>query len=271
MTHREWTPPNLDVSVPSIARLYDFFLGGTHNFPVDRELAASIDRAVPDARVTARLSRAFLRRAVEHMIEEGVRQFLDIGSGIPTEANVHEVAQSAAPETRVVYVDKDPSAVAHSELLLADNDLATVVHADMRDPESILDHPETRRLLDFDQPIGMLVLMMLHWLPDEADPWALVARYREALPPGSFLAITHISGDNRDPGLAVATDAIKQSPSADQLNERSHAKVLELFGDFQLVEPGLVDCSVWRSAGNRDEADASAAETFIYGGVGRKR
>jgi trans-aconitate methyltransferase len=253
-----------------MARTYDYLLGGAHNFAVDRELAGHVERVMPDARSAARVSRAFLARTVRFMVERGIRQFLDIGSGIPTAANVHEVAQAADPECRVVYVDKDPVAVAHSELLLADNDRATIVRADMRDPESILHHPETRALLDFDQPVGLLLLMMLHWLPDEADPWTVMARYRDALAPGSYLAITHVTGDNEEQGVGEVTDLIKESRSADQLTERSHTQVLALFGDFELVEPGLVGCAAWRSTGPGDISDTPEMNRVIYGGVARK-
>lgn len=270
MVQPEWIPPSVDISVPSMARTYDYLLGGAHNFAVDRELAVQVERIMPDARSAARVNRAFLGRAVRHMIGQGITQFLDIGSGIPTVANVHEVAQAVDPGCRVVYVDKDPIAVAHSELMLAENDRAAVVHADMRDPRAILDHPETRGLLDFERPIGLLVLMMLHWVPDEADPWGLMATYREALAPGSHLAITHVTADDQDEGLADVTDLIKGSRSADQLNERSHERVLALFGDFELVEPGLVGCAAWRPGGPGDMSQTPAMNMVIYGGVGRK-
>ncbi len=270
MAQRNWIPSSVDVSVPSMARTYDYLLGGAHNFAVDRELAAHVERVMPDARAAARVSRAFLARCVRFMVGSGIRQFLDIGSGIPTAANVHEVAQGLDPECRVVYVDKDPIAVAHSELLLVDNDRATIVHADMRDPGSILDHPETRGLLDFDQPVGLLMLMMLHWLPDDADPWGLMARYRDALAPGSYLAITHVTGDHQEPDVAEVTGLIKESRSADQLTERPHEDVLRLFGDFELVEPGLVGCAAWRPAGPGDMSDTPETNRVIYGGVARK-
>ncbi|NUS63908.1 MAG: hypothetical protein HOQ46_09685 [Saccharothrix sp.] len=266
----EWIPRSVDISVPSMARTYDYLLGGAHNFAVDRELAAQVERIMPDARSAARVNRAFLGRAVRHMIGQGVTQFLDIGSGIPTVANVHEVAQAVDPECRVVYVDKDPIAVAHSELMLAADDRAAVVHADMREPRAILDHPETRRLLDFDQPIGLLVLMMLHWVPDEADPWALMTTYRDALAPGSHLAITHVTADHQDESLTDVTDLIKDSRSADQLTERPHDRVLALFGDFELIEPGLVGCAAWRPGGPGDISDTPEMNMVIYGGVARK-
>ncbi|MGM1059234.1 SAM-dependent methyltransferase [Saccharothrix sp. Mg75] len=271
MTQREWIPQGVDVSVPSMARTYDYLLGGAHNFAVDRELAAHVERVMPDARSAARVNRAFLGRVIRYMVGQGITQFLDIGSGIPTVANVHEVAQTEDPSCRVVYVDKDPIAVAHSELLLADNDRATVVQGDMRDPDSVLHHPETRGTLDFDRPIGLLVLMMLHWVPDEDDPWKLMGRYRDALVPGSHLAITHVTADGQDRRLAEVTDLIQESRSADRLTERPHEQVLRLFGDFEVVEPGLVGCAAWRPTRRGDVSDTPEMNTVIYGGVGRKR
>jgi hypothetical protein len=270
MARRNWVPQSVDVSVPNMARTYDYLLGGAHNFAVDRELAVQVEHIMPEARSVARLSRSFLARCVRFMVDQGIRQFLDIGSGIPTVANVHEVAQNIAPECRVLYVDKDPIAVAHSELMLVDNDRAKIVHADMRDPESILDHPQTRGMLDFDQPIGLLVLMMLHWLPDEADPWKLMARYRDPLAAGSYLAITHVTADNQEPGVSEVTDLIKESRSADQLTERPYEQVRDLFGDWELVEPGLVGCPVWRPTGPGDMSDTPEMNTMIYGGVARR-
>ncbi len=157
-SQQEWVPPGVDITAPSMARTYDFMLGGGHNFAVDREVGAQIERAMPGLRLAARVNRAFLGRVVRYMVDQGVRQFLDIGSGIPTVANVHEVAQGRDPECRVVYVDRDPVAVAHSELMLAGNDRAAVVHADMRDPEQILGSPQALRLLDLDEPVGLCCL-----------------------------------------------------------------------------------------------------------------
>ncbi|MGB3444153.1 MAG: SAM-dependent methyltransferase [Actinophytocola sp.] len=270
MSGRSWIPQSVDVSVPSMARTYDYLLGGAHNLAVDRELAAHVESVMPDARAAARVSRSFLARVVRFMVGQGIRQFLDIGSGIPTVANVHEVAQGADPECRVVYVDRDPVAVAHSELMLANNDRTIIVHADMRDPGAILDRPETRALLDFDQPVGLLMLMMLHWVPDETDPWQLMKQYRDVLAPGSYLAITHVTADNQDDGVAEVTGLIKESRSADQLTERSHDQVQALFGDFELVEPGLVGCAAWRPTGPSDMSEDPETNRVIYGGVARK-
>ncbi|MDT7802900.1 MAG: hypothetical protein QOI78_6333 [Actinomycetota bacterium] len=254
-----------------MARTYDFMLGGGHNFAVDRAVGVQIERAMPGLREAARVNRAFLGRAVRFMIDRGIRQFLDVGSGIPTVANVHEVAQARDPECRVVYVDRDPVAVAHSELMLAGNDHAAIVQADMRDPEKILESPQVRGLLDLDEPVGVLMLLMLHWIPDESDPLDLVGRYRTAMADGSFLAITHVTGDHQGGNLTEATDVIKESRSPDQVTLRTHAQVTELFAGFEIVEPGLVGCGEWRPAGPADISDASDMNMLVYAGIGGKK
>ncbi len=265
---RNWVPQSVDVSVPSAARLYDYMLGGAHNFAVDRLAADRMLTAMPHARSAARVNRAFLGRAVRFMIAQGVRQFLDIGSGIPTVANVHEVAQSEAPECRIMYVDRDPVAVAHSELILAGNDRVRVLQADLRDPDSILNSPEAG-LLDFDQPIGMLMLLMLHWVPTEADPWGLLKHYREALPSGSYLAITHFADDHEYEGAKTAAEGINRA-GGDQVVERSRDEIAAFFGDFELVEPGLVRFASWRTSGPGDISSDPAINRLAYAGVARK-
>jgi SAM-dependent methyltransferase len=200
-----WVPPEVNVVVPSSARIYDYVLGGGHNFEVDRQAAERLLEAVP-AREMARLNRAYLRRAVLFLIDAGIRQFLDLGSGIPTVGNVHEVAQEADPSTRVLYVDIEPIAVAHSELLLADNNNASVIRADLRKPETILDTSEAHRLLDMTQPLGLLMVGVMQFVPDSDDPWAIVASYRDRLAPGSYLAISHFTPDGMPERMAKAVE-----------------------------------------------------------------
>jgi hypothetical protein len=266
----EWVPAEVDVTVPSMARAYDFLLGGAHNFAVDRQVAQQAEQLMPGARAIARLNRAFLGRAVRHLISLGVRQFMDVGSGIPTVGNVHDVAQRADPDSRVLYVDKDPIAVAHSELMLRDNDNAAMLAADMRDPGSIVNSSQARRLLRFDEPIALLMVMMVHWVPDSDDPHGLLARYREALPSGSYLVLSHVTADQRQDQIADAKDMIKQSRSADQLTPRTHEQVVRFFDGFELLEPGVVGCGEWRPAGPGDFADNYELNAHIYAGVGRK-
>jgi SAM-dependent methyltransferase len=267
---REWVPAGVDTSVPSMARAYDYLLGGGHNFAADRQLADAAERIMPGARQIARLNRSFLRRAVLYLVESGVRQFLDVGSGVPTVGNVHEIAQAADPRCRVVYADKDPVAVAHSELLLAGNDQAAVIEADFQDPEDVLGRPETRRLLDLDEPVGLLAVMMLHFVPDSWDPAAILARYRKALAPGSYVVLSHVTADQRPDQIAEAADMIARSSSPDQLTYRSHAEVLRFFDGLELIEPGVVGCGLWHPGGPGDISNDPDVNAHVYAGMGRK-
>ncbi|GHH57037.1 hypothetical protein GCM10017774_75970 [Lentzea cavernae] len=267
---QNWVPTGIDTNVPSMARVYDYILGGAHNFAADRQVGSQIEKLVPGLPSVARLNRRFLGRAVNFLAEHGIRQFLDIGSGIPTVANVHEVAQERDPAARVVYVDKDPVAVAHSRLMLSDNENAAIVQADMRDPEVVLSSPEVRRLLRLDEPVGLLMLLMMHWVPDEDSPEKLVAHYRDALPAGSFLVMTHVAKDQTGDNVGQAAAVVNRSKSADQMHMRTHAQVSALFDGFSLVEPGLVGCGEWRPDGPGDFTDEASMNMFLYAGVGRK-
>jgi S-adenosyl methyltransferase len=256
--------------VASGSRTYDYLLGGSHNFAVDRAMAERVELAVPGIRFAARLNRAFLARAVRFMIGQGIRQFLDIGSGIPIVGNLHEIAQQEDPSCRVVYVDMDPIAVAHSELMLAGNDRAAAVGADMRAPESILDHPTTRRLIRFDEPLGLLFLLVLHWVPDEDDPAALVARYRDALPAGSHLAITHMTDDMQSDKAAAVAGIYGGNRGAGQVFPRTRDEIAALFGDDELIPPGLVLTGAWRPDGLGDIAEDPAMNELSFAGIARK-
>ncbi|WP_246076343.1 SAM-dependent methyltransferase [Amycolatopsis cihanbeyliensis] len=263
-------PKIVDTSVPSGARTYDFLLGGAHNFAADRAMAEQVEGAVPGIRDAARLNRAFLARAVRLLIDKGIRQFLDVGSGIPTVGNVHEIAQRHAPDYRVVYVDRDPIAVAHSELMLSGNERAGIAHADMRDPESVLASEPARRLLDFDEPLGLLFLLVLHWVPNEADPLALMARYRNAIAPGSYLAITHMTDDAQKDKIDAVAGIVRGSRGDGQVFPRTRDEVAALFGDFEFVEPGIVPTGTWRTSGPGDVTDNVEMNELSYAGVGRK-
>jgi S-adenosyl methyltransferase len=269
VTQEDWVPGLVDTTVPSGARTYDFLLGGSHNFAADREMADKVEHAVPGIRDAARLNRAFLARAVRFMVGHGVRQFLDIGSGIPTVGNVHEIAQQADPECRVVYVDIDPIAVAHSELMLIGNERATIVQADMREPETVLGG-RARRLLDFDKPIGLLFLLVLHWVPDDADPPALVARYRDALAPGSYLAITHMTDDLQQDKIGAVAGIVRRSRGDGQVFPRTRAEITTMFGGLELVEPGLVPTGTWRPGGAGDITDDPEMNELSFAGIATK-
>lgn len=258
----------IDTSVPNLARVYDFLLGGAHNFAADRQFAQLAIQRVPNVADVARLNRSFLRRAVLLMIDNGIRQFLDIGSGIPTVGNVHEIAQRAEPSCRVVYVDKEPIAVEHSRILLRGNDQAVIVHADLRDPDDLLNRPEIKQQLDLDQPIGLLTLLVWHFVPDAEDPNGLMARYHAALAPGSYLALSHITRDGASRAMNQAMDEASQSAS-DEFFPRDRERVAELFSRFELLAPGVVGCAAWRPGGPGDFSDEPGSNTAVYAGVGR--
>ena len=259
----------IDTSIPNVARVYDYLLGGAHNFAPDRQLAAMIEKSMPHVRDVVRLNRSFLRRAVRYMVGAGIRQFLDIGSGIPTVGNVHEIAQAADPACRVVYVDKEMVAATHSQLLLRDNDRAAAVQADIRDPDDILSRPETRRLLNLDEPVGLLTLLVWHFIPDSDDPPGLLARYLDALAPGSYLALSQVTNDGDPEGLDQAVDDVGRR-SREAAFPRSHDEVVRLFPGLELLEPGVVGCAAWRPEGSGDFSDDPGINVLLYAGVGQK-
>lgn len=237
----DWAPDGIDVDRPSAARVYDYYLGGSHNFAVDRELAKQAVQLIPQLPQIMQANRAFLRRAVRFMVDAGVRQFLDLGSGIPTAGNVHEVAH---PDARVVYVDIDPIAVAHSRSILGGDQHTTVVQADLRQPGQVLADPQLQALLDLDQPVGVLMVAVLHFVADDANPAGIVAGFRDAVVPGSYLAISHGTQES-DPQLAVRMLALYARGGA-PLTARSREQVEELFAGFELVDPGVVFLPLWR-------------------------
>jgi hypothetical protein len=263
MEHQSWVPDSVDTSQPSMARMYDYALGGSHNFAADREAAERVLAANPDNRLGMYANRLFLRRAVQFLVRAGVTQFLDIGSGIPTVGNVHEVAQGANPACKVVYVDIDPVAVIHSNQILADNDRAMAIQEDVREPERILGHPDVRALVDFEAPVALLMLCILHFVPDEQDPAGLVARYRDRLAPGSYLAVSHVTSDESEE-QARAMNVYSQVMR--QVNVRGRAQVMAMFDGFELVDPGLVFVSQWRPEPGEDTGRA----LLYYSGVGRR-
>jgi hypothetical protein len=260
-----WVPTSVDLEKPSAARAYDYVLGGNHNFAVDRELVTRLLELQPDAKRFAIMNRAFMRRAVLYMIDQGIRQFLDLGSGIPTVGNVHEIAQAVDPSARVVYVDNEHVAVAHSQLLLENNDNAAMVHADITKPGLVLSDQSTRNLIDLDQPVGVLAITIGHYILSDAA--SVFATYRDAVPPGSFLAITHLTND------FVNTDHISEmmKRSQNRVTPRTHDEVLALFGDWELVEPGLTTTSQWRPERVEDLPEDAARRDALYAGVARKR
>jgi SAM-dependent methyltransferase len=231
---------------PSTSRVYDYFLGGENHFAADRALAEQLAATLPDIGAIMRENRAFLTRAVRFLLDAGIRQFLDLGSGIPTATNVHQLAQSR--RARVVYVDIDPTAVARSRRLLAGNADATIIQADLRDPPAVLGHPEVGRLLDLSQPVAVLILGVLHDIPDIYDPPGILAQFRDHLVPGSFLALSQGAAGTRstDTEGATVTYNVGYGDGTPRLSLRSRAETLALFDGFALVPPGLVYVEDWR-------------------------
>jgi hypothetical protein len=265
MTRPGLIPDGVEADRPSVARLYDFFLGGHHNFAADREMGRQLLAAEPNARNIVAENRAFLGRAVRFLLAAGVRQFLDLGSGIPTQDNVHEIAQRTDPAARVVYVDNDPVAVAHSKQILSGNTLATVIQEDLRQPEAILAHPDVRRLIDFSQPVAVLMVTVLHFVPDTDDPAMVVSRFASRLVPGSALVISHATHDAA-PDAAAQVERLYTGTSA-AAHTRSRAEILRFFAGLDLVDPGLVYLPLWRPDGPAPDHPERA---WFYAGVARK-
>ncbi len=255
------------------ARIYDYYLGGMHNFPADMEAAKQIIAQYPTAPAAARANRAFLRRAVRFLVDAGVRQFLDLGSGMPTVGNVHEVAQQAAPDSRVVYVDIDPVAVSESQELLKDNPLATAIRGDVRVPEEILSHGQVRKLLDFNRPIGLLMVALLHFVPDDDVAYGMVSTMVDALAPGSYLGISHMTAEGVpvSPDEAARGREVYRRHTATPIRSRGRAEVTRFFsGRVELVEPGVVMVPLWRPAPDdpADFTDNPGGSAFLAG-IGR--
>ncbi|MFE1312869.1 SAM-dependent methyltransferase [Streptomyces sp. NPDC058755] len=253
----------IDTSRPHPARIYDYLLGGKDNYDVDRRAGDELAAAAPEVRMGLQANRAFLRRAVRYLVSSGIRQILDIGTGLPTSPNVHEIAHELAPDARVAYVDNDPIVAAHANALLSSSGATSVVLADVRDPQAIVNHPEVRRAIDFDRPVALLLVAVLHFLTDAEKPAQAVAALRDALPADSFLVLSHATGDFADRSAAQAV----YNKATATLNLRSRAEVEGFFGGFELVEPGLAQVPFWRPD---TPPPPRSAEIGFYGGVARK-
>lgn len=240
-----------DPKPATAARIYDYFLGGVHHFPADREAAKAILAAFPVIQPAAVANRAFLGRAVRYLVEAGVRQFLDVGSGLPTVGSVHEIAQEHAPDTRVVYIDIDPVAVAESRQILNGNQNAIAIRVDARNPQAILDHRQVRSFLDFNAPIAVLLLAVMHFITDDDEAYGMVAGLRAALAPGSYLVMTHgVMEEDRplDPDNLRATEDVYKRQTTAELRLRTREKFERFFDGTELVPPGLVWVPLWRPA-----------------------
>ena len=267
MTERDWVPDGIDLTRPSVARVYDYLLGGFHNFPADRQLAESVIAAYPLTPATARAARSFLTRAVLHLARDhGVRQFLDLGSGIPTQGNVHDVVQQVDPGSRVVYVDVDPVAVAHGEAILRDNPNAVAVQADLRRPDEVLSLPAVTELLEPGRPTAVLMMLVLHFVPDEDGPADILRGYREGLGTGSWLALSH--GTTEFTPREVTDEVTKLYRTTTMPGTpRNREQIGTLLEGYELVPPGLVLLEQWQPG---SVADVQDPERFpVWAGVAR--
>ena len=274
MSDADVVPEGVDPTQLSPARLYDYLLGGTRNYEVDRQAAEQMRRGMPELADAAWANRGFHGRAAVWMAaSQGIGQFLDLGSGLPTQNNTHQAVRRVAPDARVVYVDVDPIVAAHGAPLLAADGSTTLITADLRDPDAILEHPELRRLIDFSQPVGVLMTAVLQFIADGSDPWSLVKRYMAATATGSYLALSHVTHDRLPPQITeVALEVYQRTPS--NIYARSRDEVARFFDGLELVpaQPGgeraITFTGLW-GAEDPDAADSDGSRAF-YCGVARR-
>jgi hypothetical protein len=268
LARQESAPPGIDVRTPNIARMYDYALGGKDNFAADRAAVEKLFSFAPENRDVCRANRRFLTRAVRFAAAAGVHQFLDLGTGLPSQGHVHEVVAETDPDAHVVYVDYDPVVVNHARALLLHSDSVTVIQADVRDPEGILAHPDVNRLIDWSQPVAVLFLAVLHGIPDDDDPAGIVRAFARHMPPGSYLILSHLSSEGHPPELVAQKEEVFARSSA-PVSYRSRAEIVGMFDGFDLVEPGLTTVTRWR--GEALDEKLEAAGQWTLAGVGHKQ
>ena len=256
-------PDGIDPSVPSSARVYDYLLGGKDNYEIDRMVAGRLLSLAPDTRSVARANRAFLARAVRFMAGEGIRQFVDLGTGIPTSPSAHGLAREIHPSTRVVYVDNDPLVKVYNDALLATDTQVATLEEDIRNPEAIMNNPDLRALIDFDEPVGVLFLTVLHFVSDAEDAHGIVARWRDRMAPGSLVAISNMAAESDAEAIEGLKATTANTPA--QSTFRTRAELLRFFDGFDLVEPGMVPVQQWRP-----DMDSAPTRMVVESGVGRK-
>jgi O-methyltransferase involved in polyketide biosynthesis len=259
-------PSELNTKVAHPARLYDYWLGGKDNFAVDRELADKIVAAQPGSLQSIRANREFLKRAVRYAAAAGIRQFIDIGSGLPTVENTHEIAQQCLPDPRVVYADIDPIVIVHGRALLADAGTTAAVQGDVRRPEMIFGHPDVRQMIDFDQPVAVLLLGVLHYVAEEEDPYGVMSRIRDSIAPGSQVILSHLTGDDDPQTMEGSINIVKRAPVSVVSLPRTYAQVERLFEKLEVLDPGIVPVHQWRP----DGPVSMDRRFWLWAGVARK-
>jgi S-adenosyl methyltransferase len=270
MSQSDWVPAEVPLDRPNVARMWDYWLGGYHNFAVDRQAGEQALKLYPDLPLVAQANRAFLRRVVRFMLDQGVDQFLDIGSGIPTVGNVHEIVHGVNPEACIVYVDIDPVAVAHSRAMLRGVANAVAVEGDVRRPEGIVGHPEIVRALDWTRPIGLLAIALFHFVPDDAEALGSLRVLCEALPSGSYLALTHATAEEVGPAVAEQAEDLYRRATA-PFHFRTHDQIARLFDGLELTEPGIVYVPLWRPESATELLVDRPSRSIAYAGVAYKR
>ena len=259
---------DIDFRTPNMARMYDYALGGKDNFASDREAVQNLFRLAPENAYVPRANRQFLGTAVRFVAEQGITQFIDLGAGLPSQGSAHEVARLVHPDARVVYVDSDPVVLAHARALLAGNDSGlAIISEDIRDTGRILDHPNTKRLIDFSQPVAVLFVAVLHGIPDADDPAGIVSEFVRRIAPGSYVILSHLTREGH-PAEIVAKKEEVWAKSATPMAYRSSDEILQFFNGLDLIEPGLTTATRWRQ--ESPDAQLDAAGTWTMAGVGRK-
>jgi S-adenosyl methyltransferase len=269
VSERSFSAEEIDTSRAHPARMYDYYLGGQDNYEVDREAAQRVIDAVPDVIPSAVANREFLRRAVRFVAGTGIRQFVDIGTGMPTPPNPYDIARSVSPDVNMAYVDNDPIVAVHAEARLTSSENTGFFLADIREPRGILEHPALGKLIDLGQPLALMILAVLHFVTDDEDPHRIVGELREALPAGSLLILSHVTADFHEGAFPSEVRAVYDRATA-SLHPRTKAQVAKLFDGFEMVKPGLVQVPLWRPDGPVPAPDQLRRVAF-YGGVGVKR
>jgi len=256
--------PGIDTTVANVARIYDYLLGGKDNFEADRAAAARIMELIPGSAEACRLNREFLVRVVTHLASQGVRQFLDLGSGLPTRLNVHQIARHASQDARVVYVDYDRVAVLHAKAILNDGEWVAAIEGDIRDPAAIIDKAAGTGLINFKEPVGVLMFAILHFIPDDDGPQQIIRAFTDAVASLSCLALSHVTGDAVRPETSEAAQRVYKEASAPVI-PRTRDQIAGLFGGLEMIGPGLTDVNDWPAS-----TTGSGKPTVFYGGVGIK-